>query len=170
MPVRWKRTKKQIASLQKLLEEAIARQDDLRAEKLAKEKELLTLKNQQIGNQQRLTQLKMEHLSTADFYKKLHPTDGSLPEKLSETEWLQMGRFVDDLYDHFTSRLTALANLSKRDLRICYLIKLGVSPVGMASLLCGTKAAVTLARQRMRKKLTGKDGTAAQLDEFIAGF
>lgn len=49
------KNKKQIASLQKLLEEAIARQDDLGAEKLAKEKELLTLKNQQIGNQQRLT-------------------------------------------------------------------------------------------------------------------
>lgn len=128
------------------------------------------LKNKQIENEQWQEKLKIEQLNNEPFFQKLFLADGTNRVKLTDEDWVQLAYIVDDVYDHFTSRLTSVTKLSPRDLKICYLIKLNVPMVNIASLLCVSKSAATLARQRMWKKIKGEDGTASQLDEFIKSF
>ncbi|MBP3252314.1 MAG: hypothetical protein J6M25_06710 [Prevotella sp.] len=162
--------RRQIEQLQLSLDDALQKNDSLMAKQLSDEKELLTLKNMQIETQQQQEKLKMEQLSNECYYQKLFLADGMKQDRLTEEEWVKLAHSIDDIYDHFTSRLTSVAKLSPRDLKICYLVKLNVPLVNMASLLCVSKSAVTLARLRMWKKITGENGTASQLDEFIKSF
>ena len=86
---------------------------------------------------------------------------------LSDTEWHLLGNYIDDIFDHFTSRLLNLTELSPNELHICYLVKLGLSPARIASLLCVTNSAVSKTRSRLFQKLTGQKGSSSQLDELI---
>ncbi len=161
------KNKAQLEELQKLLDEAKRHDDAHAAATLAKGAELLTLENQQIENRRRLAELKLDRLKSTPLYRKIQPVDGSKPQRLSQEEWQQLAEAIDDAYDHFTSRLSSFTNLKSRDLQICYLIKLDIAPAVMAAVLCCSKPAITLARQRMWKKITGREGTSAQLDEYI---
>ena len=162
--------KRRIASLQSSLKEAQQRNDQLEANRLKVETELLSLKNQQIENARQQERLKLGEFVKSDLYCKLKPSDKSTPQKLNEAEWLQLANTIDDIYDQFTSRLTALAKFSADDLKVCYLIKIGVQPADIASLLFVSKSAITQKRTRMWKKLKGEAGSATQFDEFIWAF
>ncbi|MBQ8127263.1 MAG: hypothetical protein IJ176_02570 [Prevotella sp.] len=116
------------------------------------------------------TSTKLERLTTENFYHKLMLSEGCAPIKMTDEDWTRLGKCIDDIYDHFTCRLLAIARLSGRELKICYMVKLNVPPVNMSSLLYVSKAAITLARRRLHKKLTGKEGTASQFDELIRNF
>ena len=164
------RNKRHIDELEVLLSEAQNRNDELEAKRLRTASELLALKNQQIENSHRQEELKLEEFAKTELYRKLNPSDGSAPARLSEADWLQLGHTIDDIYNNFTSRLTAMAKLSSNDLKLCYLTKLNISPSDMASLLFLSKSAISLARRRMWKKLKGEEGTSAQLDAFIKSF
>jgi len=164
------KNKKHIEELEASLSEAQDRNDELEAKRLRAAAELLALKNQQIENSHRQEELKLEEFAKTDLYRKLKPSDGSRPARLSEADWIQLGHTIDDIYNNFTSRLTAMAKLSTNDLKLCYLTKLNVPPSNMADLLFLSKSAISLARRRMWTKLKGEEGTSAQLDAFIKSF
>ena len=70
----------------------------------------------------------------------------------------------------FTRRLLVLhPHLSELELRICCLIKTGIPVSQIAQLLNRSTPAITAARTRMYKKLTGKEGKAEQTDQLIMG-
>ena len=162
--------KRRINSLEIALTEAQQRNDELEARRLKSAAELLLLKNQQIENSRRQEELKLEAFTKTELYRKLKPINGGPPARLTEADWIELGCNIDDIYNNFTSRLTAMAKLSSNDLKLCYLTKLDIAPSSMASLLFLSKAAISLARRRMWKKLKGEEGTSAQLDAFIKSF
>lgn len=90
--------------------------------------------------------------------------------KLSEEDWLALADEIDKVYPDFTSRLTALAKLNMNELRICYLIKLGISNKDTANLLNKTESAISHARARMWKKIAGKNGSGVDMDRFLEKF
>ena len=90
--------------------------------------------------------------------------------RLTDDEWRQLGRDIDDVYDHFSYRLSSIASLSEQEMRICYLIKLGVPSAHIALLLFKGKSTITMARKRLYKKITQKDGTPTDLNAFLSTF
>jgi hypothetical protein len=90
--------------------------------------------------------------------------------RLTDDEWRQLGRDIDDVYDHFSYRLSSIASLSEQEMRICYLIKLGVPSAHIALMLFKGKSTITMARKRLYKKSTQKDGTPTDLNAFLSTF
>lgn len=77
---------------------------------------------------------------------------------------------LDNVYDDLTQRILNLANLNPTELRVVYLLKIGVQPADMATILCKSKSAISMIRTRMYEKIFGKSGTAPALDEYIQNF
>ena len=125
--------------------------------------------------QQLLGQLQSAHkeASLLEFkktalYQRLKAPAKEGTKKMTEAEWHQLANSIDGIYNNFTSRLMNLAKLSETELRICYLLKINMPPSEIADILYKSKGAITLARRRMYRKLTGRNGTAEELDSLIA--
>ena len=125
--------------------------------------------------QQLLGQLQSEHqeellleFKKTALYQRLKAPAKEGAKKMTEAEWHQLANSIDGIYNNFTSRLLNLAKLSETELRICYLLKINMPPSEIADILYKSKGAITLARGRMYKKLTGNNGTAEEMDSLIA--
>jgi DNA-binding CsgD family transcriptional regulator len=57
--------------------------------------------------------------------------------------------------------------LSANELHICHLVKTGIPVSQIAHLLNRSTSAITVARARMHKKLTGEEGSAEKTDKII---
>ena len=162
--------KQKIAQLEQQLAEARQRNDIEAADRIRLDAELLTAENQSIEATQRRREYALKEFQKTDIYMKLKLHSGEEDVRMSEDEWQQLAQHLDEIYDDFTHRLLALVNMTDVELKACYLLKLDVSPIMMSTLLCRSKSAVTMLRKRLYEKITHKDGTAKQLDEFILGF
>ena len=98
----------------------------------------------------------------------IHSTDNSF--KLKPEEWKELADGVNQVYPDFTARLLELAKISETELQVCLLLKVGTPLVGIANMLNKTRAAITMLRKRLYKKITNKQGVGEQLDEFISNF
>ena len=162
--------KQKIAQLEQQLAEARQRNDIEAADRIRLDAELLTAENQSIEATQRRREYALKEFQKTDIYMKLKLHAGEEDVRMSEDEWQQLAQHLDGIYDDFTHRLLVLVNMTDVELKACYLLKLDVSPIMMSTLLCRSKSAVTMLRKRLYEKITHKDGTAKQLDEFILGF
>ena len=91
--------------------------------------------------------------------------------KLNDAQWKELKREMDIAYNDFTSRLLELCpKLNETELRVCYLVKLKISPTDIAHIIVRQKNTVSTIRERLNKKLHGKEGTAKQFDQFIEQF
>ena len=91
--------------------------------------------------------------------------------RLTDGEWHELAAQIDLAYDQFTARLRILYDgITEYELHVCYLIKLGITSTDIGNMLCKSKSAVGMTRQRLYKKLTGSKGTARDLNELIRQF
>ena len=91
--------------------------------------------------------------------------------KLNDAQWEELKREMDFAFDGFTDRLLELCpKLNEVEIHVCYLVKLEVSPTDIAHIIVRQKNTVSTIRERLNKKLYGKEGTAKQLDKFIEQF
>lgn len=157
---------------QKLLKQQLekAEHDDQTRIRLQAEADLLTAENQVIEARQKQHQLLLDEFQKSDLYRRIKQNAGNRDFRLSDEEWLQLSDSLDRVYDHLTKRILNLANLNSTELRVIYLLKMGVQPADMASILCKSKSGITMIRNRMYKKIFGKSGTATALDEYIQIF
>ena len=65
------------------------------------------------------------------------------------------------------SRLQEFCRLTPQERKVCLLLKLDISPAGIAQLTAHTKQSVTNTRSRLYEKAFGRKGKPAQWDEFI---
>lgn len=142
------------------------RANKVRWQLVEKEKELEQTRQQAEEPQRQREALLLELKGTA-VYQRLKSPNPAVEKRVSEQEWQELATRLDDIYDHMSTRLHSLAKLSDTELRICYLLKLGVPPSDMAEILFKSKAAVTMARQRMYHKLTGRSARAEQFDQLL---
>jgi len=162
--------KRKIAELEQQLVEARQRNDVEAADRIMLDAELLTAENRNIEATQRRREFALKEFQKTDLYFRLKFHAGEEQCHLSEAEWQQLASYLDDIYDDFTHRLLAIVSLSDTELRACYLLKLEVSPTVMAALLFKSKQAISMIRKRLYKKITHKEGTPKQFDEFIVNF
>ena len=149
---------------------ALQQNDQEKAKRIELETEILSIKNKEIETVQRRQEYMMNKFESSELYMHLKTHDDKVDYRLSDAEWDRLGGYIDSIYEHFTARLLALASLSQMELRICYLVKIGVTPTRMTSLLFITKSAIAKVRSRLYRKLTGQQGSSKQLDELIQSF
>jgi len=92
---------------------------------------------------------------------------GEFKEHLTQTEKQELENTFDSLLPSFKEKLWSIYDISKRELSICMLIKLGCKPTDMATLLGCTPSAISKARIRLYKKFFNKSGSSEDWDAFI---
>lgn len=134
---------------------------------LKTQKEQMRQMNERIKTDREEQQLAETIFHRSEIYNKFHGATGNDNVKLSSQDWESLRVGVDECYKGFTSRLRDIYLVSDMELKICLLLKIGISVTGIA-LLCGrTKSAVVSARKRLYEKCFGQKGKPEQWDEFI---
>ena len=147
-----------------------AEHDEETYKRLQTEADLLAAENQVIEARQKRHRLLLDEFQESDIYRRIKQNAGNRDFKLSDEEWFQLSANIDSVYDNLTKRILNLANLNPTELRVVYLLKIGIQPADMATILCKSKSAITMIRTRMYEKIFGKTGTATALDEYIQNF
>ena len=102
------------------------------------------------------------------LYRQLHrQLPGVTDYKLTDNDWQQLAIALDDVYDHFTSRLLAMYDFTSSDLKICYLIKADVPNKDIALLINKTASGVSHAKTRLWKKMGAVSEKCENLEVFI---
>ena len=91
--------------------------------------------------------------------------------KLTDEQWQELQKEIDQAYNNFTARLYAKCpKLNKTELHVCYLLKLKVSPTDIANITMRQVSTISSTRKRLYEKIHGVEGNAKQLDDFISKF
>ena len=102
------------------------------------------------------------------LYRLLHrQLLGESAYKLTDDDWQQLATTLDDIYDHFTSRLLAMYHFTSSDLKMCYLIKAEVPNKDIALLMNKTASGVSHAKTRLWKNMGVAPERCESLDVFI---
>ena len=88
-------------------------------------------------------------------------------EMLRAKDWMLIEERLDESFPNFRERLYSSYNFSEVEYHICVLIKMGVSPSMMSTLLATSKSNITQSRQRMQQKVFNGRGSAKDWDRYI---
>lgn len=86
---------------------------------------------------------------------------------MTDEDWRTLEDTIEKTHRGFQKRLQAFYHFSTQELHISLLIKIGISPIGIAQLTAHSKQSVSSSRARLYEKVFGKKGSPAQWDEFI---
>jgi len=86
---------------------------------------------------------------------------------MTDEDWHILEDTIEKTNPGFKHRLNEFHKLSTQEMRISMLIKMGITPVGIARLTSHSKQSVSSTRSRLFMKVFGQKGTPAQWDEFI---
>lgn len=162
--------KRQINLLKNLLEKAREERNQAQVEDLSLQKNFLETESKNIEEHQQRQKLLEKEMYACSVYIKLLHNLNSNTILLTEEEWTILKNAVNKTYNNFFERLSAFALLNDTEQKICYLLKLKIPLSDIANIICRSRAAVTLARIRLYKKITGKTGSAKDFDQFIHNF
>ncbi|MBQ9645501.1 MAG: hypothetical protein IJV24_03955 [Prevotella sp.] len=88
-------------------------------------------------------------------------------QAMGDDDFHQLEDAVEACHPAFLSRLQEFCRLTPQERRVCLLLKLGITPAGIAQLTAHSKQSITNTRSRLYKKAFGRQGTPAQWDEFV---
>ncbi|KMW80012.1 hypothetical protein [Bacteroides sp. 3_1_13] len=108
-------------------------------------------------------------LKSKPIYIKCYEATQNNSIKLRDTDWNALQLTVNAAYDNFTDRLFLLLYpaISRIELRICLLIKIGLPVSTISQLIFRTSSAVSMGRKQLYKKIFKKEGTPLELDTLI---
>lgn len=87
--------------------------------------------------------------------------------KLEDSQWEELEKIVTQVYPNFIIDLNSFVEVSKQELRVCLMIKIGISPVNIARFTNHSKEAINSTRGRLYKKAFHQSASAPKWDEFI---
>ncbi len=96
------------------------------------------------------------------FFDSTHPVH--LPSK---EDWNMLEQLFSQCHPNFSLTLQEQFKLTSIEYKVCQLTYVGIPPKGIAVLMGFDKSYSTHIRKRMLAKLTGKDGKAADLTQFL---
>lgn len=160
---------KKISELGVLLSQGKEREDSLNIELTKVQKELLTVTNRRIELRHAERNLLEVNLKRSSIYAKFHTACYDKTVKISDSDWINLGRELDLTYENMTNRLRELnPGLSLLEIHLCYLIKLSIRVSLMPLFLNRAKSSISTARNNLFTKLTGKKGSPPDLDSLIS--
>ena len=158
--------KQTIERLERLLLQSNQESDAMKA--------LLRAQKEQIQRMNQKAEADKEELELAEvvfrqsvIYNKFHLAANDGEQRISSEDWEALRIAVDQCYNKFSVRIRSLYPISNMELKVCLLLKIGISITGIA-LLCGrTKSAIVSVRKRLYEKTYQQKGKPEQWDEFI---
>lgn len=160
-----------IKELEEKIDSIQQEKDVLHKELLLVQKEKLEQTNQAIETSQKQQVLLEEALRKSDIYVYCYRAIEDSSITLTGSDWKKLEQVVNETYDNFTNRLFILhPSITTIELRICLLLKIGLSASAISQLICRTQSAVSMSRKLLYKKIFHKEGVPAKLDEFIISF
>jgi tetratricopeptide (TPR) repeat protein len=107
-----------------------------------------------------------ENIVRSSIYRKFHDNEGAwIPDS---EDWIALSSIIDETHNNFTYNLNALLpTITSLEIKISYLIKIGISPGRIANLLSMTGQNVSMIRSRMFEKITKTKGSSSRFDELI---
>lgn len=128
---------------------------------------MLEMENRQISLKQQTIGILEKDLKSSALYIKINKAEKSL----NASEWSELALLIDATYTDFTQRLFELyQRISTEEIRICYLVKIGIPVKKIAVLMNLSNSGVSHCRRRLYKKLTQEPENAEKFDSFIANF
>lgn len=128
---------------------------------------MLEMENRQISLKQKTIGILEKDLKSSALYIKINKAEKSL----NVSEWSELALLIDATYTDFTQRLFELyQRISTEEIRICYLVKIGIPVKKIAILMNLSTSGVSHCRRRLYKKLTQEPENAEKFDSFIANF
>ncbi|MBO4825974.1 MAG: hypothetical protein J5506_01890 [Prevotella sp.] len=89
------------------------------------------------------------------------------PQILNDDDWCELENNVETIWPGFMSRMQEFSKLTPQERHVTLLLKIGISPTGIAQLTAHSKQSVTNTRSRLYEKTFGRKGTPTQWDEFV---
>lgn len=163
------KNKEQIKQLEVALLEAEAAKDQLRHEILTSQKEFIEKTNVQIEAKQKVQQQSEKALTNSDIYKKFYQATEGIA-KIEDADWQELTLVIDETYNQFSERLSQLYPIKERELQVCLLLKIKMSPTQISAIILRSKQAITSIRKRLYVKAFNQEGTPEQWDNFIHEF
>lgn len=109
-----------------------------------------------------------EKQAVDEIKKQLELESYALTHKhLSEEIWQKLDVCVNDAYPGFKDCLYSLCNLSEQEYRICLLTKIDVGTAQIAIFTARSMQSISMAKQRLYKKITTEEGQAVDLYVFL---
>lgn len=170
------KNQKDIEALELSLREAEAMHDQLLQDYLNAQKKLIEKNSEQIEAKQKVQDQAEVKLKQSDIYRKFHSVQKEEEEeeekriKISSSDWQELNKAIDEAYNQFSQRLQELYPVTDIELKVCLLLKIGLSPLQIAIITIRSKQAISSIRKRLYKKLFNDDGNTEQLDSFIRNF
>lgn len=168
------KNQKDIEALELSLREAEAMHDQLLQDYLNAQKKLIEKNSEQIEAKQIVQDQAEVKLKQSDIYRKFHSIQKEGGEekkiKISSSDWQELKNEIDETYNQFSQRLQELYPVTDIELKVCLLLKIGLSPLQIAIITIRSKQAISSIRKRLYKKLFNDDGNTEQLDSFIRNF
>ncbi len=159
---------RKLQEVERQLVEAVKQNDTLRQELLLSQRKVLETSGHQSAALLSNRELLKDAFRRSDVYAFFHQAEQE-ELKVQEEDWDALRTAIDIAYPQFIERLYELCpKLSQRELYICYLIKLSLNCMSMTRILICTPSAISQARKRLYKKMSGRDGTGEDLDKLIA--
>jgi len=88
-------------------------------------------------------------------------------QPLSDDDWHRLEESIEQADAGFNRRLQEFCRLTPQEWHVCWLLRLGISPIGIAQLTAHSKQSVSNTRSRLYEKAFGQKGTPTQWDEFV---
>ena len=90
-----------------------------------------------------------------------------LQQSLKGKDWADIDKLVNRHFEGFSQKLNNLTNLNRTEYQICLLLKCGLSPTEISTLINISKGGLGNARKRLYQKVFNNTGTAGDWDVFI---
>lgn len=172
------KNQKDIEALELSLREAETMHDQLLQDYLNAQKKLIEKNSEQIEAKQKVQDQAEVKLKQSGIYRKFHSVQKEGEEekgeekkiKISSSDWQELNKAIDEAYNQFSQRLQELYPVTDIELKVCLLLKIGLSPLQIAIITIRSKQAISSIRKRLYKKLFNDDGNTDQLDSFIRNF
>jgi exonuclease VII large subunit len=166
---------KKIEDLNIKLQKALLEKDKFKTEQLQIQQRKLQKHNEEIillKKEQELRIVTFHHSSIYQEFKQASTDENvNLCSAKSWHKWRELEKAIDDAYPHFREQLTILCpKLSVIEIQVCLLTKVGIAPIGIATLLKYSRQGISNIRTRIHKRIQKLSGEYANFDDFIDSF
>ena len=170
-----KTNQQKITELEESLKEKKTENNQLQQKLAEVQKEKLKAQNEVIKQWNEEQRLRLLSFKNSEVYKDL--LQASKDEEFNMNpishpdKWMVIQENIDSIYPGFTERLCKLCPaLSDKDLQVCYLTKIGMSPSDISRVLRQSRQAITNTRTRIMQKLGSLMAEKSNFDDFIEDF
>ena len=164
------KNQQRLAELERQLAEAKKRGEESMTQQIQIDTDELVAENKSIEARQRRLQFHQEQFLTSPIYIRIKENASQPSFMLTEDEWQQLSEHINNAYDNFTARLLALSDLRDTELRMCYLLKIGVRQIDVARLVGRSRSTVSSWSKRLLKRLAGHNSKIEELADFLKDF